>query len=170
MKPAWLRGLTSKVGLPFVPGAAERDFFAGFRPNSLRSVTRGLAAPLQPARGGPHPGGDRHGQRQDRVLPVSGAGPLRPRPASWRGRHQGAGHLSDECAGHRPGAAYCGTGGERAGVRGAAVGLYVGGNTGNTGSNSEGMVMTPHAGHRDQTTLRKHPPDIPLTNYRCSTT
>ncbi|MCB1637104.1 MAG: DEAD/DEAH box helicase, partial [Xanthomonadales bacterium] len=50
---------------------------------------------------------------------------------------------------------------------GLRVGLYVGGNTGNSASNSgEGMVMTPHAVITDRATLRKHPPDILLTNYK----
>lgn len=46
---------------------------------------------------------------------------------------------------------------------GMRVGLYVGGNTGKPG---EGMVMTPNSVITDRDTLRKHPPDILLTNYK----
>jgi DEAD/DEAH box helicase domain-containing protein len=46
---------------------------------------------------------------------------------------------------------------------GLRVGLYVGGNAGRPG---EGMVMTPESVITDRDTLRKHPPDILLTNYK----
>lgn len=47
--------------------------------------------------------------------------------------------------------------------KGLRVGLYVGGNAGKPG---EGMVMTPTGVITDRDTLRKHPPDILLTNYK----
>ena len=46
---------------------------------------------------------------------------------------------------------------------GLRVGLYVGGNAGKPG---EGMVMTPTSVITDRDTMRKHPPDILLTNYK----
>lgn len=46
---------------------------------------------------------------------------------------------------------------------GFRVGLYVGGIAGKPG---EGMVMTPTGVITDRDTLRKHPPDILLTNYK----
>lgn len=46
---------------------------------------------------------------------------------------------------------------------GMRVGLYVGGNAGKPG---EGMVMTPNSVITDRDTMRKHPPDILLTNYK----
>lgn len=46
---------------------------------------------------------------------------------------------------------------------GLRVGLYVGGDAGPPG---HGMVMTPHSVITDRDTLRKHPPDILLTNYK----
>lgn len=46
---------------------------------------------------------------------------------------------------------------------GLRVGLYVGGNAGKPG---EGMVMTPTGVVTDRDTMRKHPPDILLTNYK----
>ncbi|EIN00452.1 DEAD/DEAH box helicase [Paraburkholderia hospita] len=46
---------------------------------------------------------------------------------------------------------------------GLRVGLYVGGNGSVPG---EGAVMTPHSVITDRDTLRKHPPDILLTNYK----
>jgi DEAD/DEAH box helicase domain-containing protein len=46
---------------------------------------------------------------------------------------------------------------------GLRVGLYVGGNGTLPG---EGAMMTPHSVITDRDTLRKHPPDILLTNYK----
>ena len=46
---------------------------------------------------------------------------------------------------------------------GLRVGLYVGGQVGKSG---EGAVMTPTRVITDRDTLRKHPPDILLTNYK----
>ena len=46
---------------------------------------------------------------------------------------------------------------------GLRVGLYVGGNAGKPG---QGMVMTPTSVITDRGTLRTHPPDILLTNYK----
>lgn len=46
---------------------------------------------------------------------------------------------------------------------GLRVGLYVGGNAGAPGM---GMVMTPNGVITDRDTMRKHPPDILLTNYK----
>jgi DEAD/DEAH box helicase domain-containing protein len=46
---------------------------------------------------------------------------------------------------------------------GLRVGLYVGGNASVQG---EGAMMTPHTVITDRDTLRKHPPDILLTNYK----
>lgn len=46
---------------------------------------------------------------------------------------------------------------------GLRVGLYVGGIAGRPG---EGVVMTPTSVITDRDTLRKHPPDILLTNYK----
>ncbi|KXU87114.1 DEAD/DEAH box helicase [Caballeronia megalochromosomata] len=46
---------------------------------------------------------------------------------------------------------------------GLRVGLYVGGNASAPG---EGAVMTPHSVITDRDILRKHPPDILLTNYK----
>ncbi|MCX7201755.1 MAG: DEAD/DEAH box helicase, partial [Burkholderiales bacterium] len=48
-------------------------------------------------------------------------------------------------------------------LTGLRVGLYVGGNSGKPG---EGMVMTPTSVITDRDTLRKHPPDVLLTNYK----
>ena len=46
---------------------------------------------------------------------------------------------------------------------GLRVGLFVGGNAGAPGS---GMAMTPESVITDRDTMRRHPPDILLTNYK----
>ena len=46
---------------------------------------------------------------------------------------------------------------------GLRVGLFVGGNAGAPGS---GMLMTPESVITDRDTMRRHPPDILLTNYK----
>ena len=55
-----------------------------------------LAALVVSAFGQQHLGGHGHGQRQDRVFCVPGAGPLRTRLGRQRGGCQGLGHLSHE--------------------------------------------------------------------------
>jgi len=46
--------------------------------------------------------------------------------------------------------------------RGYAFGLFVGGNA----EPPVGMLMTPRASSPDRDTMRRHPPDILLTNYK----
>jgi DEAD/DEAH box helicase domain-containing protein len=46
---------------------------------------------------------------------------------------------------------------------GLRVGLFVGGNAGSPGS---GMLMTPDSVITDRDTMRRHPPDILLTNHK----
>ena len=166
---AWLKGPYVQVGLPFVPGAAGRDFFAGFQTefpafSHQEQAWRRLSS--------------QHAAAHTLVATGTGSGKtecfLYP--------------VLDHCARARQ----AGEGGIKALViypmnalatdqarriaelvasvpafAGLRVGLYVGGNTGNSASNSgEGMVMTPHAVITDRATLRKHPPDILLTNYK----
>lgn len=50
--------------------------------------------------------------------------------------------------------------------KGLRVGLYVGGRGERGNASGEGMVMTPTSVITDRDTLRKHPPDVLLTNYK----
>lgn len=165
---AWLKGPYVQVGLPFVPGVAGRDFFAGFQTefpafSHQEQAWRRLSS--------------QHGAVNTLVATGTGSGKtecfLYP--------------VLDHCARARQ----AGEGGIKALViypmnalatdqarriadlvasvpafAGLRVGLYVGGNTGNGGNAGEGMVMTPHSVITDRATLRKHPPDILLTNYK----
>ena len=162
---AWLKGPYVQVGLPFVPGAAGRDFFAGFqteypgfshqeqawqRLSSLHKAAHTLVAT-----------GTGSGKTECFLYPVL--------DHCARARQAGEGGIKalviypmNALAADQAGriAAMVANVPAFAGLR---VGLYVGGNTGNAG---EGMMMTPRSVITDRATLRKHPPDILLTNYK----
>lgn len=162
---AWLKGPYVQVGLPFVPGAARRDFFAGFqteypgfshqeqawqRLSSLHKAAHTLVAT-----------GTGSGKTECFLYPVL--------DHCARARQAGEGGIKalviypmNALAADQAGriAAMVASVPAFAGLR---VGLYVGGNTGNAG---EGMMMTPRSVITDRATLRKHPPDILLTNYK----
>ena len=162
---AWLKGPYVQVGLPFVPGAAGRDFFAGFQTE--------------------YPGFSHQEQAWQRLSSLHKAAHTLVATGTGSGKTECFLYPAlDHCARARQ----AGEGGIKALViypmnalaadqagriaamvanvpafAGLRVGLYVGGNTGNAG---EGMMMTPRSVITDRATLRKHPPDILLTNYK----
>lgn len=162
---AWLKGPYVQVGLPFVTGASGRDFFAGFqtefsgyshqeqawqRLSSQHQAANTLVAT-----------GTGSGKTECFLYPVldhcarahkaSEAGikalVIYPMNALATDQARRIAHLVASVPAF-------------AGLR---VGLYVGGNGVASG---EGMVMTPASVITDRETLRKHPPDILLTNYK----
>jgi DEAD/DEAH box helicase domain-containing protein len=162
---AWFKGPYVQVGLPFVPGASGRDFFAGFQTefpgfSHQEQAWQRLSS--------------QHGAANTLVATGTGSGktecflyPVLEHCA--RARQAGEGGIkalviypmnalaTDQA--RRIAALVAGV----PAFAGLRVGLYVGGNTSNSG---DGMVMTPHSVITDRATLRKHPPDILLTNYK----
>ncbi|WP_210147840.1 DEAD/DEAH box helicase [Aromatoleum petrolei] len=162
---AWLKGPYVQIGLPFVPGAASRDFFAGFQTefpgyshqeqawNRLSSLH--LAASTLVATG------TGSGKTECFLYPV----------LDHCARARKAGAAGIKALVIYPMNALATDQARRiaqlvAGVpafAGLRVGLYVGGNGSAPG---DGMVMTPTSVITDRETMRKHPPDILLTNYK----
>jgi DEAD/DEAH box helicase domain-containing protein len=164
-EPAWMKGPYLQVGLPFRHDSAGRDFFSGFQTERpaythqrqawQRLASNRLAAHTLVATG------TGSGKTECFVYPAL-----------------------DHCARARQ----AGEGGIKALViypmnalamdqarrfahfivstpafHGLRVGLFVGGNTGAPGS---GMLMTTDSVITDRDTMRQHPPDILLTNYK----
>lgn len=162
---SWLKGPYLQVGLPFSPGATGKHFFKAFETE--------------------HPGHS-HQEKAWRRLSSD-------RMAASTLVATGTGSGKTECflypmLDHCARAKASGEGGIKALViypmnalatdqarriagmvasipafAGLRVGLYVGGQAGMPG---EGAMMTPHSCITDRETLRKHPPDILLTNYK----
>ena len=162
---AWLKGPYVQIGLPFVPGAAGREFFKAFQTRFPAHAHQAAAWQRLSSQ---------HGAASTLVATGTGSGKtecfLYP--------------VLDHCARERA----AGQGGVKALViypmnalatdqarriaelvasvpafAGLRVGLYVGGQAGKPG---QGTVMTPNSVITDRDTMRKHPPDILLTNYK----
>ena len=164
-EPAWMKGPYLQVGLPFRHDSAGRDFFSGFqteRPayTHQREAWQRLASDRMAAH----------------TLVATGTGSGKTECFVYP--------ALDHCARARQ----AGEGGIKALViypmnalatdqarrfarfiastpafHGLRVGLFVGGNAGAPGS---GMWMTPESVITDRDTMRRHPPDILLTNYK----
>ena len=162
---AWLKGPYVQIGLPFVQGTAGRKFFDTFETE--------------------HPGYDHQEQAWRRLSSQHQAASTLVATGTGSGKTECfLFPVMDHCARERAAG--------RAGVKalviypmnalatdqarriaglvaqvpafaGLRVGLYVGGVASKPG---EGMVMTPNGVITDRDTLRKHPPDILLTNYK----
>ncbi|WP_425259796.1 DEAD/DEAH box helicase [Rubrivivax sp. RP6-9] len=162
---AWLKGPYVQVGLPFAQGASGRNFFKTFetpRPawshqeqSWQRLSTQHLAASTLVATG------TGSGKTECFLFPVmdhcareraagrAGIKALVIYPMNALATDQ-ARRMAELVSGNQA-------------FAGLRVGLYVGGVAGRPG---EGMVMTPSGVITDRDTLRKHPPDILLTNYK----
>lgn len=162
---AWLKGPYVQVGLPFISGIAGRNFFSGFEtefPGYSHQErawqwlsSQHLAANTLVATG------TGSGKTECFLYPVldhcvrsrmAGEAGIKalviyPMNALATDQARRIAHLVSSVPAF-------------AGLR---VGLYVGGNGSAPG---EGMVMTPGNVITDRDTLRKHPPDILLTNYK----
>lgn len=162
---AWLKGPYVQVGLPFVTGAAGRKFFSTFETE--------------------YPGYGHQEQAWKRLSSQHQAASTLVATGTGSGKTECfLFPMMDHCARERA----AGQAGIKALViypmnalatdqarrmaalvaqvpafNGLRVGLYVGGTAGKPG---EGMVMTPTGVITDRDTLRKHPPDILLTNYK----
>ncbi|WP_294636185.1 DEAD/DEAH box helicase [uncultured Aquabacterium sp.] len=162
---SWMKGPYLQLGLPFSPGASGKQFFKNFETE--------------------HPG---HSHQEKAWLRLSS-----DRLAASTLVATGTGSGKTECflyplLDHCARAKASGEGGIKALVvypmnalatdqarriagmvasipafAGLRVGLYVGGQAGMPG---EGAMMTPQSCITDRETLRKHPPDILLTNYK----
>lgn len=162
---AWLKGPYVQIGLPFVDGSAGRTFFQTFETE--------------------HPGYFHQGQAWKRLSSQHQAANTLVATGTGSGKTECfLFPLMDHCARARavgeagikglviyPMNALATDQARRIaalvaqvpGFAGLRVGLYVGGIAGKPG---EGMVMTPTGVITDRDTLRKHPPDILLTNYK----
>lgn len=161
----WLKGPYVQMGLPFVQGSAARTFFETFKTE--------------------HPGYSHQEQAWKRLSSLHQAASTLVATGTGSGKTECfLFPLMDHCARARA----AGEAGIKALViypmnalaidqarriaalvaqvpafAGLRVGLYVGGIAGKPG---EGMVMTPTGVITDRDTLRKHPPDVLLTNYK----
>lgn len=162
---AWLKGPYVQMGLPFITGKSGRAFFPTFETE--------------------HPGYHHQEQAWKRLASHSDAASTLVATGTGSGKTECfLFPVLDHCVRARA----SGEGGIKALViypmnalatdqarriaglvakvpafAGLRVGLYVGGNAGKPG---EGMVMTPTGVITDRDTMRKHPPDILLTNYK----
>lgn len=162
---AWLKGPYVQVGLPFEPGLTGRNFFASFETTFpgfshqeqawKRLSSQRLAASTLVATG------TGSGKTECFLYPV----------LDHCARARAAGEAGIKALVIYPMNALASDQARRiaqlvasvpafAGLR---VGLYVGGHAGAPGA---GVVMTPNNVITDRETLRKHPPDILLTNYK----
>jgi len=162
---AWLKGPYVQLGLPFTVGSAGRSFFKTFETEHPGYHHQELAWTRLSSQ-----------QQAASTLVATGTGSGKTECFLYP--------LLEHCARERA----AGEGGIKALViypmnalamdqarriaalvaqvpafAGMRVGLYVGGNAGKPG---EGMVMTPSSVITDRDTMRKHPPDILLTNYK----
>ena len=162
---AWLKGPYVQMGLPFLQGAAGRKFFPTFETEHpgfshqeqawQRLSSRHQASSTLVATG------TGSGKTECFLLPVMDHC-ARARAAGEAGIKGLIIYPMNALATDQAGriAALVARVPAFAGLR---VGLYVGGMAGRPG---EGMVMTPAGVITDRDTLRKHPPDILLTNYK----
>jgi DEAD/DEAH box helicase domain-containing protein len=162
---AWLKGPYVQIGLPFAHGAAGQKFFQSFET--------------------PRPAWNHQEQSWKRLSSLHQAASTLVATGTGSGKTECfLFPLMDHCARARAA--------NQAGIKGLViypmnalatdqarrmaelvaatpvfaglrVGLYVGGIAGKPG---DGMVMTPTGVITDRDTLRKHPPDILLTNYK----
>jgi DEAD/DEAH box helicase domain-containing protein len=162
---AWLKGPYVQVGLPFVTGSAGRKFFQTFETEHpgyghqeqawKRLSSQHLAASTLVATG------TGSGKTECFLFPVM----------DHCARERAAGKAGIKALVIYPMNALATDQARRMAAlvaqvpafNGLRVGLYVGGTAGKPG---EGMVMTPNGVITDRDTLRKHPPDILLTNYK----
>ena len=162
---AWLKGPYVQVGLPFVQGKSGRKFFSNFETDFpgyshqeqswRRLSSQHLSANTLVATG------TGSGKTECFLYPV----------LDHCSRERAAGQAGIKALVIYPMNALAADQARRIAqlvarvpaFGGLRVGLYVGGNAGKPG---EGMVMTPHTVITDRDTLRKHPPDILLTNYK----
>ena len=162
---AWLKGPYVQMGLPFVAGTAGRKFFQTFETEFpgyshqeqawKRLSTQHLAVSTLVATG------TGSGKTECFLFPV----------LDHCARERAAGHAGIKALVIYPMNALAADQARRIAAlvaqvpafNGLRVGLYVGGTAGKPG---DGMVMTPGAVITDRDTLRKHPPDILLTNYK----
>ena len=162
---AWMKGPYLQVGLPFRHDSAGRDFFHGFQ-TEHPAYTHQCAAwqRLASDRMAAHTlvaTGTGSGKTECFVYPVL--------DHCTRARQAGEGGITalviypmnalamDQA---RRFARFIAT---TPAFHGLRVGLFVGGNAGAPGS---GMTMTPESVITDRETMRRHPPDILLTNYK----
>jgi DEAD/DEAH box helicase domain-containing protein len=161
----WLKGPYVQVGLPFVAGSRGRQFFASFQTTypgyrhqeqawqRLSSLHDGVSTLVATGTGS--------GKTECFLFPV----------LEHCARARAAGEAGIKALVIYPMNALASDQARRiaqlvatvpafAGLR---VGLYVGGVAGKPG---EGMVMTPQGVITDRDAMRKHPPDILLTNYK----
>jgi DEAD/DEAH box helicase domain-containing protein len=162
---AWLKGPYVQVGLPYMPGTAGRNFFSAFQTE--------------------HPGYQHQEKAWQRLASLDQAGSTLVATGTGSGktecflypvldhcvRERAAGQKGIKALVIYPMNALASDQARRiaqliakvpafAGLR---VGLYIGGTSGKPG---QGMVMTPNGVITDRGTLRTHPPDILLTNYK----
>jgi DEAD/DEAH box helicase domain-containing protein len=162
---AWLKGPYVQVGLPFVAGKSGKTFFDTFETTHpgfshqehawerLSSHRQGLSTLVATGTGS--------GKTECFLYPV----------LDHCARARGAGEAGVKALVIYPMNALATDQARRiaelvattAAFAGLRVGLYVGGTAGAPG---QGMVMTQGAVITDRDTLRKHPPDILLTNYK----
>ena len=162
---AWLKGPYVQVGLPFVPGAKARDFFADFQTQyashdhqeraweRLSTQHKGASTLIATGTGS--------GKTECFLYPV----------LEHCARARAAGEAGIKSLVIYPMNALATDQARRiaeliasvSAFKGLRVGLYVGGAGGAPG---QGMVMMPTSVITDRDTLRKNPPDILLTNYK----
>lgn len=162
---AWLKGPYVQVGLPFVPGSAGSDFFSTFqteypgyshqeqawkRLSSQHRAANTLVAT-----------GTGSGKTECFLFPMLDHC-VRARQAGEAGIKALIIYPMNALATDQA-RRIAGLVASVPAFAGLRVGLYVGGNSSAPG---EGMVMTPSTVITDRDTMRKHPPDILLTNYK----
>lgn len=162
---AWLKGPYVQIGLPFTEGQAGRDFFQGFRTafpgHSHQELAWGRLCSNRQALSTLVATGTGSGKTECFLFPL----------LDHCSRARAAGEAGIKALVIYPMNALASDQARRmaelvaqipafAGLR---VGLYVGGQATAPG---QGVVMTSGAVITDRDTLRKHPPDILLTNYK----
>jgi DEAD/DEAH box helicase domain-containing protein len=162
---AWLKGPYVQVGLPYVPGTKERNFFAKFQTQypghdhqerawvRLSTQHKGASTLIATGTGSGktecflYPVLDHCARARATGEPGIKALVIYPMNALATDQARRIAELVDSIAA----------------FKGLRVGLYVGGAGGMPG---QGIVMTPTSVITDRDTLRKNPPDILLTNYK----
>lgn len=163
---AWLKGPYVQVGLPFVAGKSGKTFFSTFETQypgfshqenaweRLSTQRQGQSTLVATGTGS--------GKTECFLYPVLDYC-VRARAAGEAGIKALVIYPMNALAtdqAHRIAKLIANT----AAFQGLRVGLFVGGQTG--AASGDGMVMTAEGVITDRETLRKHPPDILLTNYK----